>query len=1159
MARLGRERLAGAFSGLIQSGNSRSVVSDAASYFQQASISGQDFLDVFGNEEDFLKRYSQFENRYFSELENQIGHIRGGRATLNMMRKRGNIDLSLLDHETSSSLSMMFKREVMRVEQLFQHAGLPAFEMPSANLYRYAFKFDVDNTSGIRHPAQILLNSMIFNFNPDKSGLESINLNTSNILGSKNLGNVWNTFKSAIKPGIDPKKIAMEQFKPFGNMREGQRILMFDTETTGVDVASQVRSMSLREIKIGANGEIEYDMSKPIFGTDLGFKSPKLAGYRVADLNGGSRSLNEFISNMEKVKSIDMGPEGIQFLDEATKFINTLLGADKIAGHNIGFDIRMLTDSMAAQSAFGRHKEAQEAVNNLIERINKGNYVVDTLESTRAYLQNQVAEVIQNIPGEDVAKRTAAFTRNILAQETLAKVHLGGGFGYASVENIALNTNLFELIEKDGQAEYLFETLKRGPHIAETDVHLQSFISKYVQRGDLKIRALYEKEQQSRGIQGSPYTDFGRWARSIVNRASAITPTTNMASVEHLHRTALDYLTSEAQFQPGAQSRLTGFTLRLQASDIKGFDVQGLAAPELEALRKSEGFLSFSEGNFVFTTARGSHKLTNQESAARTIIDVITDAAGGDRSDELMIRQVKLNTMRNRSAESIVDTGISYARASRITELAQRGRLQVGTSLDINDISNAMGIVYQKLGTGLSAADQTRYLLGRDIGDSVFQGGIREFDTSVDKPIAEAFARIGDPFAQAVDARSRMISTIMAQSTAEIAAEAGQAAKLANAPAEVIAHTAHAALTSGLGVSYFRSQEVTRIFDIAAESNLASSRMLVPQAIFKEAQQRAGLADQKVLVGFSKARHRLFGTRINVVADVQAMGRQNAEKLARSLVEVMKDTATIGKLSKDQIPERTAADMATVKSLSEPELEKSIQSMIDSMMDRGIGIGQIGGAQAKNAERNLAAAGFDLSNDVRATERAVLLDSGLTNDYIAISPVMDPKAAEIALGGDLIDEAAESVQLGNNTKISRVLKVKGDYARTIDETEGAAQKLKAQLLKDRYGLPDNKLLSYYVTHKTGIKATALGVAAVGLGYLAAKKYRESKLYDETLAQQPTQVNRGQVRSANQNTTTNFAPLPMDPLATAGVVGNLDRMKIGHTQMGNNKYNHLFGG
>jgi len=33
----------------------------------------------------------------------------------------------------------------------------------------------------------------------------------------------------------------------------------------------------------------------------------------------------------------------------------------------------------------------------------------------------------------------------------------------------------------------------------------------------------------------------------------------------------------------------------------------------------------------------------------------------------------------------------------------------------------------------------------------------------------------------------------------------------------------------------------------------------------------------------------------------------------------------------------------------------------------------------------------------------------------------------------------------------------------------------------------------------------------------------------------------------------------DPLVTAGVVGNLDRNKIGHTKMGNNKYNHLYGG
>ena len=32
----------------------------------------------------------------------------------------------------------------------------------------------------------------------------------------------------------------------------------------------------------------------------------------------------------------------------------------------------------------------------------------------------------------------------------------------------------------------------------------------------------------------------------------------------------------------------------------------------------------------------------------------------------------------------------------------------------------------------------------------------------------------------------------------------------------------------------------------------------------------------------------------------------------------------------------------------------------------------------------------------------------------------------------------------------------------------------------------------------------------------------------------------------------------DPLFTAGIVGNLDRQKIGHTSMGSNKNSHLFG-
>ena len=92
----------------------------------------------------------------------------------------------------------------------------------------------------------------------------------------------------------------------------------------------------------------------------------------------------------------------------------------------------------------------------------------------------------------------------------------------------------------------------------------------------------------------------------------------------------------------------------------------------------------------------------------------------------------------------------------------------------------------------------------------------------------------------------------------------------------------------------------------------------------------------------------------------------------------------------------------------------------------------------------------------------------------------------------------------------------------------------------------------------GYGALGLGIAATG--YYAYKKGREKQLYEETLQQQPTERNiTTDDMRVSSRVFSQVSSVRKDPLVTAGVVGNLDRAKIGHTQMGPNKYNHLFGG
>jgi hypothetical protein len=101
------------------------------------------------------------------------------------------------------------------------------------------------------------------------------------------------------------------------------------------------------------------------------------------------------------------------------------------------------------------------------------------------------------------------------------------------------------------------------------------------------------------------------------------------------------------------------------------------------------------------------------------------------------------------------------------------------------------------------------------------------------------------------------------------------------------------------------------------------------------------------------------------------------------------------------------------------------------------------------------------------------------------------------------------------------------------------------------------LTSYNSAKKSAPLAIGVTALAIG-GYFFAKKQRESEFYDETMEQQSTET-AGDYMSYRKEMGMQPAPARrlMDPLLTSYVVGDLDANKIGHTQMGQQKYSHLY--
>ena len=98
----------------------------------------------------------------------------------------------------------------------------------------------------------------------------------------------------------------------------------------------------------------------------------------------------------------------------------------------------------------------------------------------------------------------------------------------------------------------------------------------------------------------------------------------------------------------------------------------------------------------------------------------------------------------------------------------------------------------------------------------------------------------------------------------------------------------------------------------------------------------------------------------------------------------------------------------------------------------------------------------------------------------------------------------------------------------------------------------------YESNKGKFALGALALAGAVTGYKMAKRGNENDLYDATMG--PAPIEEGQRPYGIQEALMGNGQTSRrrDPLFTAGIVGNLDRQKIGHTSMGSNKHSHLFG-
>jgi hypothetical protein len=638
-------------------GATAAQVADPMQYMQQGPLNLTNFNSIYGTPDEFMARYTSFVEDYYATLDNRANHVRGTKVNIDLMKAQGRIDLGVLTAKESDRLYQDYLNRVLRLPDLLAEAGAPGVQMPSSNKFKGLFRYRATRQGfedQAMHPAQVLLNKTYFGFNPRIMGLDSLSVGRNNIVGKRELTEIVEQSASG---------------NILSSLKVGERVVTLDVETTGVFDFSNVRSFAAAESIVeevtDAAGNKTTRLGAPRALLDKAFDSSQLAGTTISQrLSGGSVPMGQFLGQAEGTIGQAL-PEG-SFLDESTDFINKyLLQPDtKLSGHNIYFDLQKMTNTMTRMHGFENHTNAQVAIKSLWEKVNQGGYIVDTLNSVQDYLMDEVETALAKNPA--TLNASEAYIRNLVSPELLARVQQGGSLSAFGMENISM-TNLFELMERDGFGEELLEAVTKGSHVAGTDVMLQAHMANYVSTGELKIWANADPMEIDGKMQVQ--TKLGRFSRLKVLKSQAITPTTNIADVDHLSQTTLDYFTAQT---PEGNRALQRVSLNL---DNVSQVFQGEAGVE----NLSFGTLKYQDGKFRILTPDGDVAV-NSDRARQVIRDTLHAAADPtNKSGEL--RAGKVTHRFNEALLSINDLGLSYDIESRVNQMRSIGAMPISTQV----------------------------------------------------------------------------------------------------------------------------------------------------------------------------------------------------------------------------------------------------------------------------------------------------------------------------------------------------------------------------------------------------------------------------------------------------------------------------------------------
>jgi hypothetical protein len=818
---------------------------------------------------------------------------------------------------------------------------------------------------------------------------------------------------------------------------------------------------------------------------------------------------------------------------------------------------------MKQMQGFDRNTEAKTAVSKLLGAISEDGRVVDTLEFTRTYLNDQVNEMLDTLPaGTDDFARLDKFRELIYSPEFLARIRAGGSAPYASMEAISLNTNVLDLLYKDAEsgdtfARDVFEGIFKGTHIADTDAALQTYMAKYMVTDDPSGGGKMLKVTP----RGARYNEHVVAAQKAVARSSATTITTNISSVEDISDDMLDFILRDEKAKKMV-------SLSLEKGVLDPLSAGNLGYGTIE-----EGVIPGLTGRYTgyyYSTSAGVQQV-DQTIAEGIIGDTLRGAAAGPTGTTSLAWGATRDV--NKFADRIGSLGINILQAHQVNEMSRMaGAITPGAlpAITQESLLENIGSTYKMFGSNPNISDMVSIARGRMPSHAGFAVGLNNYGLGADATADDIFSvatqyaassqAMGNVYSN-LDVRSRVFSSIMAESTAGRAQDArrivGQRLTAArDAGDDVLASTYETQLESlkyadvadilpEYGVSHYAGQKDIRILEGLGTETKTTNRLFLPVQMVNEVANDVLAAEGGMKAGrvsMSVAKNADGTEKVNLFWKMNSDLSKDQKRavMTRIVDDIMfKHEALSGD---ERLMEENERLVKTATSIESTGRDSAVDMLLRAEEEGGIGIAY-DDTTGSRATRNLARVGYDATNDALVKDMtAEFIDELGEGDVVRVGAFADEET--MRRSGTVRASGREAVESLNE-------------AATVISENGIESQLRTRFARSRLGLGSNKMLDFYIGNKKNIRNIGIGLVAAGVGYYTYSKYKENQVYDETIESQPIESG-GRNRQSPRLSQSDLSSFRRDPLVTAGVVGNLDRNKIGHTNMGPNKYNHLYG-